>query len=115
MGRLERREIQFAESIIGPRTRHRFTAPCLNDPGYGLRRRADIIRGCRWSSLTPPAWREPEDAIEREGVRRSRDTLAKAELILHVFDASEPLTPADETHLKEFAGRSGLLSGISLI
>jgi tRNA modification GTPase len=67
------------------------------------------IRGLPVVFIDTAGLREPEDVIEREGVRRSRDTLAKAELILHVFDASEPLSPADETHLKEFAGRKRII------
>ena len=49
------------------------------------------------------------DALEAEGIRRSHAALAKAELILHVLDASEPLTPDDERHLDEFAGKKRLL------
>src|SRR5208282_2812284 len=47
--------------------------------------------------------------IEVEGIRRSRETLEKAELILHVLDASETLTPADEMYLTEFAAKKRLL------
>jgi tRNA modification GTPase len=53
--------------------------------------------------------RESSDAIEGEGVRRSRQTLAQAELILHVLDAAEPLTAEDERYLAEFAGKKRLL------
>ena len=49
------------------------------------------------------------DALEAEGIRRSHAALAKAELILHVLDASEPLTPDDERHLAEFAGKKRIL------
>jgi len=38
--------------------------------------------------------RESGDEIEVEGIRRSRQMLADAELILHVLDAAEPLSPA---------------------
>jgi tRNA modification GTPase len=53
--------------------------------------------------------REARDQIEAEGIRRSRESLAKAELILHVFDASEPLSSADEIYLAEFAGKRRIL------
>jgi len=53
--------------------------------------------------------REAGDAIEVEGIRRSRETLARAELILHVVDASEPLTREDEKFLKEFAGKKRIV------
>src|SRR5207344_3345098 len=53
--------------------------------------------------------REAGDEIEVEGIRRSRASLAKAEFILHVFDASEPLTEADEKYLAEFAAKKRML------
>ena len=53
--------------------------------------------------------REAGDEIEEEGIRRSRDIVARAELILHVLDAAEPLTPADEEYLAEFAGKKRIL------
>ena len=53
--------------------------------------------------------REARDEIEVEGIRRSRESLAAAEFILHVLDASEPLTSADEIYLKEFADKKRIL------
>jgi tRNA modification GTPase len=53
--------------------------------------------------------RDGRDEIEVEGIRRSRATLEKAELILHVLDASEPLTEADEIYLEEFAAKKRIL------
>ncbi|HEX7569899.1 MAG TPA: GTPase, partial [Verrucomicrobiae bacterium] len=53
--------------------------------------------------------RETHDEIEREGIRRSRASLAQAELILHVLDASEPLTDTDEIYLAEFAAKKRIL------
>ena len=53
--------------------------------------------------------REARDEIEAEGVRRSRQSLQQAEFILHVLDASEPLTAADENYLAEFAGKKRIL------
>jgi tRNA modification GTPase len=53
--------------------------------------------------------RDSGDEIEIEGIRRSRETLAKAELILHVLDNSEPITHADETYLTEFSGKKRIL------
>jgi tRNA modification GTPase len=44
-----------------------------------------------------------------EGIRRSRQSFQKAEFILHVFDSSEPFTPADETFLREFSGKKRIL------
>ena len=67
------------------------------------------IRGLPVVFIDTAGLREAQDEIEVEGIRRSRETLAKAELILHVLDASEPLTPADEMHLAEFAGKKRIL------
>jgi tRNA modification GTPase len=53
--------------------------------------------------------RDSHDEIEREGIRRSRESLAQAELILHVLDASEPLTEADKNYLAEFADKKRIL------
>jgi tRNA modification GTPase len=53
--------------------------------------------------------REARDEIEQEGIRRSRESLEKAEFILHVLDASKPFTEADETYLKEFEGKQRVL------
>jgi tRNA modification GTPase len=63
------------------------------------------IRGIPVVFIDTAGLREARDEIEAEGIRRSRESLAKAELILHVFDASEPLTAADENHFNEFAGK----------
>jgi len=57
------------------------------------------IRGLPVVFIDTAGLREAENEIEAEGVRRSRDTLAKAELILHVLDGSEPLTDGDRTYL----------------
>ena len=39
--------------------------------------------------------RHTDDMVEQEGVQRSRDILKKAELLLLMFDASEPLNESD--------------------
>jgi tRNA modification GTPase len=67
------------------------------------------IRGLPVVFIDTAGLREARDEIEVEGVRRSRQTLEKAEFLLHVFDVSEPLTPADQLHLAEFAGRKRIL------
>jgi len=67
------------------------------------------IRGLPVVFIDTAGLREGRDEIEVEGIRRSRQTLSKAELILHVFDSSEPLTQSDETYLAEFAGKKRLL------
>jgi tRNA modification GTPase len=67
------------------------------------------IRGLPVVFIDTAGLREGRDEIEVEGIRRSRESLAKAELILHVLDASEPLTRADENYLAEFAAKKRIL------
>jgi tRNA modification GTPase len=67
------------------------------------------VRGLPVVFIDTAGLREARDEIEAEGIRRSRESLAVAELILHVFDAGEPLTGADEIYLAEFAGKKRIL------
>jgi len=67
------------------------------------------IRGIPVVFIDTAGLREAGDEIEVEGIRRSRQTLAAAELILHVFDASHELTPADAEYLAEFGGKKRIL------
>jgi tRNA modification GTPase len=67
------------------------------------------IRGLPVVFIDTAGLREPRDEVEAEGVRRSRQSLQQAEFILHVFDAAEPLTSADEIHLAEFADKKRIL------
>jgi tRNA modification GTPase len=67
------------------------------------------IRGIPVVFIDTAGLREARDEIEREGIRRSRESLAQAELILHVLDASEPLADADKNYFAEFAGKKRIL------
>jgi tRNA modification GTPase len=67
------------------------------------------VRGVPVVFIDTAGLREAADDIEAEGVRRSRATLAAAELILHVLDGSEPAGEMDKQLLTEFAGRKRLL------
>ena len=67
------------------------------------------IRGLPVVFIDTAGLREGRDEIELEGIRRSRETLAKAEFILHVLDANEPLTAADKNYFTEFAGKKRIL------
>ncbi len=67
------------------------------------------VRGLPVIFIDTAGLREASDEIEIEGVRRSRGALADAELILHVLDAAEPLTTADEKLFSEFAQKKRLL------
>ena len=53
------------------------------------------IRGIPLKIMDTAGLRSPGDAVEREGVRRTRDCLARAGLVIWVVDGSEPLTPED--------------------
>jgi tRNA modification GTPase len=67
------------------------------------------IRGLPVVFIDTAGLREAGDEIEQEGVRRSHESLARSEFILHVLNASEPLTPADEKYLAGFANKKRIL------
>jgi tRNA modification GTPase len=67
------------------------------------------IRGLPVVFIDTAGLREAGDEIEREGIRRSRQSFERADLILHVLDNAAPLTDADERYLREFAGKKRLL------
>lgn len=67
------------------------------------------IRGLPVVFIDTAGLRESEDLVEIEGIRRSRKSLQQAELILHVLDASEPLSAEDEGYLAEFAVKKRIL------
>lgn len=67
------------------------------------------IRGLPVVFVDTAGLRESRDDIEREGIRRTRAMVAKAELILHVLDASEPLSAEDEQFLAEFVGKKRIV------
>ncbi len=67
------------------------------------------VRGIPVVFVDTAGLREAADAIEGEGVRRSRQALARAELILHVLDASQPLDDEDRRFLVESAARTQIV------
>src|SRR5205823_3993076 len=67
------------------------------------------IRGLPVVFVDTAGLREPGDIIEQEGIRRSRETVAQAELILHIFDVSEPFTVQDENYLKQFSQKKRII------
>ena len=67
------------------------------------------VRGIPVVFIDTAGLREAGDALELEGIRRSHDSMARADLILHVLDGSEPFTPEDERHLARFAGKKRIL------
>jgi tRNA modification GTPase len=67
------------------------------------------VRGIPIVFIDTAGLRDAADEIEMEGVRRSRGTLAAAELILHVLDGAETLSSADGVLLAEFAGKKRIV------
>jgi tRNA modification GTPase len=59
------------------------------------------VRGIFLRLMDTAGLRQTKDAVEVEGVRRTRDRLAKADLAIWVVDGSEPLTPEDRDILTE--------------
>ncbi len=59
------------------------------------------IRGIPVIFIDTAGLREARDEIEVEGIRRSHETMARAELILQVLDGSEVLTEADTHYLQK--------------
>jgi tRNA modification GTPase len=59
------------------------------------------IRGIPVIFIDTAGLRESADLIEAEGIRRSHETIARAELVLHVLDVSEPLTNEEKAFLDQ--------------
>lgn len=67
------------------------------------------IRGLPVVFIDTAGLRDAGDVIEQEGIRRSRETVNRAELVLHIFDVSEPFTGQDEKYLKQFAHKKRII------
>lgn len=67
------------------------------------------IRGIPVVFVDTAGLREATDQIEEEGIRRSRHAAGQAELLLHVLDRSQPLTPTDRLYLEEFSRATRLV------
>ncbi len=67
------------------------------------------VRGIPVRLLDTAGLRETVDVVEREGVRRSHDALARAELVLAVLDGSEPLSEEDRRLLALARGKAAVL------
>lgn len=67
------------------------------------------IRGLPVIFIDTAGLREASDSIEAEGIRRSRASLERAELILHILDASEEFTAEDAHYLKEFSSKKRVI------
>lgn len=58
------------------------------------------IRGLPVVFVDTAGLREAADALEAEGIRRTRLAVSRAQLVLHVLDHSEPLSEVDRTDLQ---------------
>jgi tRNA modification GTPase len=67
------------------------------------------VRGLPVVFVDTAGLRASDDPVEREGVRRSRLSLAQADLVLHVLDATQPWADPDTASLEEFAGKKRIL------
>jgi tRNA modification GTPase len=67
------------------------------------------VRGLPVIFVDTAGLRESSDGIEAEGIRRSRQTLDRAELILQVFDASQPAAPEDIASLADYRHKTRVL------
>jgi tRNA modification GTPase len=67
------------------------------------------IRGVPVVFIDTAGLREGGDEIEAEGIRRSRESLARAELILNVLDASESYSALNEVRPDEFGGKKRIV------
>ncbi len=67
------------------------------------------IRGLPVVFTDTAGLRHAKDAIEQEGIRRSRETAARAEVLLHVLDWSEPLGAEDIRFLDDCETRKRIL------
>jgi tRNA modification GTPase len=67
------------------------------------------IRGLPVVFIDTAGLRDAGDDIEAEGIRRSHEALTRAEMILHVLDASEPFSAADAKYLTEFVNKKRIL------
>ncbi len=63
------------------------------------------VRGIPLIIIDTAGLRPPKDSIEELGVKRAKNALSSAELVLAVFDGSEDLTPEDFDVLKEVEGK----------
>jgi tRNA modification GTPase len=67
------------------------------------------VRGLPVILIDTAGLREEGDALEQEGVRRSHASMDRADLILHVLDASETLSDEDRRQFDRLAARRRIL------
>jgi len=68
-----------------------------------------VLGGVQLTLIDTAGIRETGDVVEQIGVRRAKETLRTADLILLVIDAAEPLTKEEEAMLKDLSGNAPLI------
>ncbi len=67
------------------------------------------IRGIPIHFMDTAGLRQAHDQIEKEGIRRSQKSLEQADLVLHVIDASQGISPFEESILQQFESKTTLV------
>lgn len=67
------------------------------------------VRGLPVVFIDTAGLRDSDNEIEKEGIRRSRQSLANAELVLHVLDGSIPWTPDDCQPIRELSTKKQII------
>ncbi len=68
------------------------------------------VRGIFLRLMDTAGLRQTKDAVEVEGMRRTRDRLAQADLAIWVVDGSEPLTPEDRDIMTEVRDKRAVVA-----
>ncbi|MDE2827992.1 MAG: tRNA uridine-5-carboxymethylaminomethyl(34) synthesis GTPase MnmE [Bacteroidota bacterium] len=69
------------------------------------------FEGLRFRFTDTAGLRQSTDVIEQEGVRRARDMIAKADIVVYVYDLVHGLTEEDLDALKETGEKATILVG----
>jgi tRNA modification GTPase len=67
------------------------------------------VRGIPVVFIDTAGLREARDPLELEGIRRSRRSLDRAELVLEVLDSSQPLTDEDRSYLADYGDKKRIV------
>ncbi|MCX6997979.1 MAG: tRNA uridine-5-carboxymethylaminomethyl(34) synthesis GTPase MnmE [Kiritimatiellaeota bacterium] len=70
-----------------------------------------ILNGIPLVLVDTAGLRDPQCSIEREGIRRTRRQMEKADLYLYVVDASQPLHPDDVGNLNDLSDENCIIVG----
>ena len=69
------------------------------------------IEGVPFHLIDTAGIRETKEKIEQEGIRRSREALEEAEIILHLIDLSQPCSEENEQLIAAYDNRRAILIG----